>query len=693
MDLFDFSNQTAPQPADDTKKARARLTELVDLINYHNTQYHTLDNPEISDAEYDALFRELQALEAAHPAWVSSNSPTRKVGGNRAVSFTAKAHRAPMYSLGNAFSAEDVTDFCDRTTRFLGLSGMPDMIVEPKIDGLSLSLTYENGTLTQALTRGDGETGEDVTANVRTIASIPHVLEGHGHPSLVEIRGEVYMTEAEFAALNERQAAGGLKVFANARNAAAGSLRQLDSTVTARRPLKFLAYAVGVWQGVPLPESEETLLAHLQNWGFTVPGVQKAAHAAELMDVFTHWKDHRHDAVPYGIDGLVYKVNSKAYQQRLGELARTPRWAIAHKFPPEQVTTKLLGIDVQVGRTGKLTPVAKLAPVHVGGVTVSNATLHNQDYIAQRDIRVGDTVFVERAGDVIPQVVSVVLSQRPESTSPFQFPHTCPACGSDALRVDGEADWNCINHFNCPAQLEADLIHFVSRGCLDIEGLGEKQIQLFMQKGWLTTAADIFTLNRYESQLLEEEGYGEKSVTNLLQAIEKAKTPTLPRFLAALGIPQVGEATAVDLAHRFGTWEAFLEAAQSPDAREILTSIEGIGPKVAAEIMAFCTEDANKQLFAALTANGVAPQPYAHQAKANGYYTGKTVVLTGTLTAMTRDEAKARLVAQGAKVTSSVTTKTDVVIAGADAGSKLTNARKLGVAVQDETEFLQALGT
>jgi DNA ligase (NAD+) len=666
-----------------------QMQQLADQIRHHNHLYHTQDAPEISDAEYDVLFRQLEKLESDYPHLKLPDSPTTKVGATRAAAFKSLPHAVPMRSLGNAFSAEDLQDFCARITKFLGLTAMPAVIVEPKIDGVSLSLTYNNGQLTQALTRGDGEVGEDVTANVRTLKSIPAKLKAENPPQTIEIRGEVYITEADFLKLNEQQAAAAQKVFANPRNAAAGSLRQLDSAITARRPLQFLAYATGA--STQSFATETDLMAQFKAWGFTTPLVENAATADELLAIYTDWQTHRHTKVPYAIDGLVYKVNDKALQSRLGELARTPRWAIAHKFPPEQATTTVLNIEVQVGRTGKLTPVAKLAPVHVGGVTVTNATLHNEDYITQRDIRVGDTVFIERAGDVIPQVVSVVESKRPAESHKFTFPHTCPACKNPAVREEGEADWRCINHYTCPAQLEAQLIHFVSRHCFDIDGLGDRQIQLFIAEGLLETPADIFTLSEHADVLKTWEGFGEKSVTNLIAAIEKAKTISLPRFLTALGIPQVGEATANDLAHNFPTWENFLTAATAPDAETTLTSIEGIGPKVAYAITSFFANPQNIKLTQALIANGVTIQPYQRASRAQGFFTGKTVVLTGTLAQLTRDEAKARLTAQGAKVTGSVTSKTDFLIAGESPGSKLKDAEKNQVPVLTEDDFLTHL--
>ena len=676
------------------KSAEERIATLREQIAYHNHRYHTLDAPEISDAEYDALFRELEKLEAENPHLKTAESPTGKVGGTRAAAFVSRPHRAPMRSLANAFSAEDVEDFVARIVKFLSLPKAPEFIVEPKIDGVSLSLTYEHGRLVQALTRGDGEAGEDVTANVRTIKNIPQKLSTPTPPQRIEIRGEVYMAEADFAKLNDHQAAQGGKVFANPRNAAAGSLRQLDSAITAARPLRFLAYAVGMCEPASALPSTETALVHtLVGWGLEAPHTDPATGSATLLEIYADWQTHRHTKVPYAIDGLVYKVNDKTLQNRLGELARTPRWAIAHKFPPEQATTLLHAIEVQVGRTGKLTPVAKLEPVNVGGVTVSNATLHNEDYIAQRDIRIGDTVFVERAGDVIPQVVSVVEGKRPASAQRFTFPHVCPACGAEAVREEGEADWRCVNHFNCPAQLEAQLIHFVSRGCFDIDGLGEKQIQLFIREGLLKTPADIFKLADHAERIRSWEGFGDKSVAKLVESIEKARSTTFPRFLAALGIPHVGETTAHDLAGTFGEWQHFFATVQAADAEAKLVAIEGIGPVMAQALIHFFHTPQNVVLVEKLFENGVSIQPYHSRVKAQGYFTGKTVVLTGTLGSMTRDEAKARLQAQGAKVTGSVTSQTDYLIAGEAGGSKLKDAAKHNVPVLEEDAFLARLNS
>lgn len=681
MDLFASAEQT---------EAKAAIARLTALVNHHNYLYHTLDNPEISDAEYDALFRQLQALEAQYPQFRAENSPTQKVGHTRRDSFTSFPHKVGMLSLANAFTDDDLLDFFTRVQKFLSMTKPPAVVIEPKIDGVSCSLTYHQGQLIRALTRGDGEVGEDITDNVKTIADIPQVLHGKNLPTDAEIRGEVYMETEAFEKLNKKQAELNEKLFANPRNAAAGSLRQLDSAITAQRPLRFLAYAFGALEGAHFPNHEAEINA-LKGWGFQVPYAILAHTPDDVLNAYRYRQEHRY-AMPYAIDGLVYKINDKSLQKRLGELARSPRWAIAHKFPPEQATTTIEAIDLQVGRTGKITPVARLAPVHVGGVTVTNATLHNEDYITQRKIRVGDTVFIERAGDVIPKVVSVVENKRPENAKPYVFPQACPACQQPISRPPEEADYRCFNHFDCPAQVEAQIIHVTSRGCLDIDGLGEKQVQLFLQKGLLKTAADIFTLNNHAEILKTWEGFGEKSVSKLLEAIEKAKTPALSRFITALGIPQVGEKTAQDLAAHFATWQGFYKAASHEEGLSSIEAIDGIGPAVTENIRRFMANTHNQKFIETLLQNGVNPQPYVALAKTEGFFSEKTVVLTGTLAAMSRPEAKARLEAQGAKVTGSVTGKTDFVIAGADPGSKLRDAQKHGVKVMDEAEFLAAIG-
>lgn len=665
------------------EKARADIARLSAEIRRHDELYYGKSAPEIADSEYDALFAELRALEARYPHLILPDSPTQKVGQARVKSgFKTARHAVPMLSLNNIFTTEDVQDFIERVQRFLGTERFPEIVIEPKIDGVSLSLTYQNGKLIRALTRGDGDEGEDVTANAKTIADIPHVIaDANLH---VEVRGEVYMENKAFEQLNQRQQQADEKVFANARNAAAGSLRQLDSTITAARPLRFFAYAIV--GDVATTHSGE--LAWLQQNDFVLPDYKCVNTLTELEEVYAHYHAARYK-LPFAIDGLVYKIDSIELQQRLGFVARAPRWAVAHKFPAEQATTLLEGIDIQVGRTGILTPVAKLKPVAVGGVVVSNATLHNEDYVKERDIRTGDTVFVERAGDVIPKVIGVVIEKRQVGAVAFVFPHTCPACGSLAVRVDGEAAWRCINHHNCPAQLEAGLMHFVRRDGFDIEGLGEKQIQKFIQLGWVKTAADIFLLFRYTPQLKTLDGYGEKSVQNLMQAIERAKVIELPKFIVALGIPLVGDEVARRLSDKFKTLGDLVQAVQNqPD---VLESMDGIGEKITQSLQNFWREPRNSALVNDLLAAGVQVQPYVETARQSGFFTGKVVVLTGTLQTLTRDEAKARLTAMGAKVASSVSSKTDYVVAGADAGSKLKDAQKLNVNVLDEIAFLARL--
>ncbi len=679
LDLFSLTDATA----------QARIAQLSQQIAYHNHRYHTLDDPEITDAAFDALFAELVKLEAQYPQFVKPDSPTQKVGSTRLAGFTSAPHRVPMRSLGNVFNAEDFTDFIARVQKFLNISEVPAFVVQPKIDGVSLSLTYEHGKLIRALTRGDGEVGEDVTLNVGTIAEIPRQLNGNAWPTVVEIRGEVYMRNDEFLALNAAQAAKSEKVFANPRNAAAGSLRQLDSRITAQRPLRFLAYAVGAWEGGTPPDAETDLLRQFNAWGLLTPPMLRAENAQTLLAIQTAWEAERTTRVPYTIDGLVYKIDDKNIQQRLGELARTPRWAIAHKFAPEVAMTTLQGIEIQVGRTGKLTPVARLLPVGVGGVMVGNATLHNADYITERDLRVGDKVQVVRAGDVIPRVASKVSG---EATSPiFAWPTTCPSCGSRVVREAGDADWFCLNHASCPAQLHAQLCHMVGRDALNIEGLGERQLQRLLDEKILQSAADLFDLPAHFNVLQTWEGYAEKSLHNLQKNLEAAKHTTLPRLLIALGIPHVGEVTAHDLATHYPSLEALLAAIDAPEAATTLAAIEGIGPIMAASVVHTLGLPANRELLAAWQTAGLTVAPYVTAPKTQGFFTGKTVVLTGTLSTMSRPEAKARLSAQGAKVTGSVTAKTDYLIAGAEAGSKLTEAGRLGVAVMNEDEFLKHL--
>jgi DNA ligase (NAD+) len=697
-DLF-----TAPLPPTATA---TRHAELVALIRYHNQRYFAEDAPEISDADYDVLFNELKALEVAHPSLITPDSPTQRVGVPTANAtepakrtFQTRAHVVPMQSLDNAFSVADAAAFVQRVQKFLGTDAMPELLLEPKIDGLSCSLTYVGGKLTHALTRGDGQTGEDITPNLLALLAaqgaaqvgFPAQLQGPNLPSRVEIRGELFMAEAAFHQLNAQQLAAEDKPFANARNAAAGSVRQLNPAVTAARPLQFLAYALGALEEGPSLPTHAAELAQLAAWGCTIVPAQPLQSLHDLETGYTHWQQHRWEKVPYAVDGLVYKVNDKTLQQRLGQLARTPRWAIAHKFSAAEATTQVLGIDVQIGRTGKATPVARLAPVVVGGVTVTNATLHNADNVTARDVRVGDTVFVQRAGDVIPQITSVVLAKRTPSSQPWAFPTSCPACRQPLSRAEGEADYRCLNHATCPAQMLEILSHAVSRSALDIEGLGEKQLEKLMQEGLVRTLADLFTLAQHAATIQQWPGFGATSVANLLAAIEKARTPTLPRLLVALGIPQVGTQTATDLAHHTGTLATLMQLAAEDPAK--LEAIDGIGPTVAANLHSFFTHPSNLALIGQLKANGVQPQAYVPPARQTGAFSGQTVVLTGTLARLTRAEAKARLLAQGAKVTGSVSASTHWLIYGEAPGSKLTDARRLGVPTLTEAEFLAQLET
>ena len=672
MDLFEHAKQEGD--------IRQKMKNLAAELARHNILYYTEDNPEITDAEYDALFRMLVQLEKEYPQFASKDSPTQKVGASTKREFKQVVHRVPMLSLSNAFSDEDMADFLKRVCKDLALDSIA-VVAEPKIDGISCSIRYENGVLVEAVTRGDGETGEDVTLNVKTIVGVPHQLCGD-FPEVVEIRGEIYMRDDAFKALNKSQIEKGASPFANPRNAAAGSVRQLDVSVTASRPLRFFAYSLGEVIGVDFDTHMDELTA-MKNWGFTI---------VEHTDVFTHvneisrnyqvW-DARRPGLGYGIDGIVYKVNDKALQEKLGFVARAPRFAIARKFPAEQAKTILEGIDVQVGRTGSITPVARLTPVNVGGVVVSNATLHNEDYILERDIRIGDTVIVERAGDVIPKVVKSLKGKRGRVEN-FSFPTTCPSCGTALVRLEGEAAHKCVNHLNCPAQVEEGMIHLVSKQAFDIEGLGEKQIQLFIEKEFLKDVSDIFKLHKYKNNIKELDGFGEKSVEKLLLAVETKKQVSLPRFIVALGIPSVGTQVAKWVAELYGTWDAFMDAVKVDD--NSLYAIHGIGEKMVTSIRSFLLEAHNQQRLINLFEAGVTPQPYEKQKATGGFFSTKICVLTGTLT-MPRGEAKALIEAHGGKVTGSVSAKTDYLIAGEAAGTKLKKAKELGITVLTEEEF------
>ena len=692
--------------SDDLARASAEHKRLGEEIAAHDRAYYQEDAPVVSDADYDALRRRYEALEQQFPELADEGSLSRRVGAAPAEKFAKVVHAVPMLSLGNIFSDGEVEDFVARVKRFLGLSGEAEIAftAEPKIDGLSCSLRYEKGFLVSAATRGDGLIGEDVTANVRTIADIPEKLSGTA-PEVVDVRGEVYMSQADFSALNTKQAAADKPLFANPRNAAAGSLRQLDPNVTAQRPLKFFAYAWGelTWGAVE-PEtpadSQMGMMELFRAFGFSVNSLTKVCLTAE--DMIAHFRDieSRRAALGYDIDGVVYKVNDLALQHRLGFRARAPRWAIAHKFSAERATSILRDIEIQVGRTGVLTPVARLDPVTVGGVVVSNATLHNEDEIARKDIRVGDTVIVQRAGDVIPQILGIVPEKRLQDAKPYSFPHECPVCHSAAVREidpktgEPEAARRCTGTLVCPAQAIERLRHFCSRNAFDIEGLGDKQIAFFYDKGLIRTPADIFTLAGRDRQSLTKienfEGFGKVSAGNLFAAIEARREIALNRFIFALGIRHVGETNAIRLARSFETFEHLRETARhaAPDseARRRINDIDGIGDVVAEAVADFFVEPHNERALDALL-DEVRILPM-EAVKSGSPVAGKTVVFTGALQKMTRDEAKAMAERLGAKVSSSVSKKTDLVIAGAEAGSKLTKARELGVEVIDEDAWL-----
>lgn len=682
----------------DAQDAKARHKRLAEQIRHHDEQYYRKDAPEISDADYDALRKELEELEAAHPELVTEDSPTQQVGAAPAAGFKKVKHAVPMLSLSNVFSDEDVSDFLARVRRFLGLDpeNTLEILAEPKIDGLSCSLRYENRRLVLAATRGDGATGEDITANVRSIADVPEELPASA-PDILEVRGEIYMRRDDFMALNKRQEEAGKPVFANPRNAAAGSVRQLDPSITAQRPLHFFGYALGECSE-KFAETQNGIRDKLASFGFSIS--EPSAVCTSLDDIIRHYQMilEQRPELPFEIDGVVYKVNRLDWQERLGFVSRAPRWATAHKFPAEQAVTILKDIDIQVGRTGALTPVARLEPITVGGVVVSNATLHNEDEIARKDVKIGDHVVIQRAGDVIPQVVKVLAEKRTGQEQDFVFPDHCPACSSLAIREEGEAVRRCTGGLICPAQAVERLKHFVSRQAFDIEGMGDKVIALFWEKGLLHSPADIFRLaeknESLDTPLQQWEGWGEKSAAKLFAAIEEKRDIPLERFIYALGIRQVGQATAKRLAASYGTieaWEKEMIAAadHDSDAYRDLLSIEDIGPAVADDLTGFFAEGHNLDVLHDL-ADLLQIRPYERPQTVDSPVTGKTIVFTGKLSLFTRDEAKAKAEALGAKVSGSVSAKTDYVVAGADAGSKLKKANELGVKVLSEEEW-QAL--
>ncbi len=669
--------------------AANELMRLAKQIAHHNKRYHAEDMPEISDAEYDALVRRNNELEAAFPHLVRADSPNSLVGAAVDGSGLKKiTHAKRMMSLDNAFEAQDVHDFVARVRRFLNLAPDADVALtaEDKIDGLSLSLRYEKGNLIQAATRGDGSVGEDVTANVAYISDIPQQLHGDV-PEVFEIRGEVYMAKYDFAAINEAQKAKDEKIFANPRNAAAGSLRQKDAKVTASRPLRFLAHGWGEVSGLPA-ETQSGVMAAIAAWGVPVsPLLVRVAHSDDALAHYAGIERQRAD-LPYDIDGVVYKVDRLEWQERLGFVAKSPRWAIAHKFPAEQAETTLELIDIQVGRTGKLTPVGRLTPVTVGGVVVSNVTLHNRDEIARLGVRPGDRIVVQRAGDVIPQIVENLT--RDTERAPYVFPSQCPECGSEAVAEEGEVDVRCTGGLICPAQRVQRLIHFVSRGALDIEGLGEKTIQEFFDLGWLESPADIFRLKARREDILARDGWQDKSVDNLLAAIEAKRAPDGAKLLFGLGIRHIGAVTARDLFKAFGTVQDVgnvgLRLAQGDEAAAAdITAIDGVGGAVADALGDFFHEPHNRSVWNDLL-NEIAPPAYVSNVRESAW-TGKTIVFTGKLETMSRDEAKAQAEALGAKSAGSVSAKTDLVVAGPGAGSKLKQATALGISVIDEAEW------
>ncbi|MDX2028464.1 MAG: NAD-dependent DNA ligase LigA [Alphaproteobacteria bacterium] len=678
-------------------EAAAEMADLAAQITHHDRLYHQKDAPEISDAAYDALRMRYKALHEKFPHLAPKDDPEARVGAAPAAGFSKVQHSVPMLSLGNAFTDEDVEDFIARIRRFLQL---PDdeplsFMAEPKIDGLSASLRYEQGKLVRAATRGDGTAGENVTANIRTIKNVPHQLH-KPYPDIVEVRGEIFLNREDFAAINEKREEEGEPLFANPRNAAAGSVRQLNSSITASRPLKFFGYVLGE-NSDPAPKTQKELRERIKGWGFTLN--EPARLCGNLTDMLAYYRemDEKRHKLPFDIDGVVYKLNRADWQERLGFVSRAPRWAVAHKFPPEQATTLLKKIFIQVGRTGALTPVADLQPVTVGGVVVSRATLHNEDEIARKDVREGDTVQLQRAGDVIPQITGVDLKKRPKSAKPFVPPERCPECNSRAVREEGMAVRRCTGGLICPAQAVERLRHFTSRLAFNIEGLGDQRIRELWNEKLIHTPADIFLLHRHRKMLEEREGWGEKSVSKLMDAIDARRNISFDRFIYALGIRQVGEATAKLLARHYRSlenWRAAMQAARKEDSEawNDLTGIEQIGPLVARDIVDFFEEEHNRKALDALAKELTISDYAVPAAGKNSPLAGKTVVFTGTLSRMGRAEAKAKAESLGAKISGSVSAKTDYVVVGQDAGSKASKAQELGVTVLSEEEWLKLAG-
>lgn len=666
----------------DSKADALRIEELRELLNRHSYLYYVLDSPEIPDSEYDRLYRELQQLEKQHPELITPDSPTQRVGEQPLKSFSQVTHRIPMLSLDNVFSEDELAAFARRIHDRLGREEELDFNAEPKLDGLAVALVYEHGLFVQAATRGDGTTGEDVTRNVKTIHSVPLRLTGKGYPDLLEVRGEVFMPKAGFNMLNKRALEQGEKTFVNPRNAAAGSLRQLDPKITASRPLAFYCYSTGAVEDGELPDTQNKILAQLQKWGLPVCPEVKLIKGIEGCLKYYAQIQRQRDDLPYDIDGVVYKVNSLALQNELGFVARAPRWAIAHKFPAQEEVTHILNVDFQVGRTGAITPVARLEPVFVGGVTVSNATLHNMDEIERKDIRIGDKVFIRRAGDVIPEVVRVVPGAREKHVKKISLPAHCPVCGSDIERIEGEAIARCTGGLICKAQRTEAIKHFASRKAMDIDGLGDKLVEQMVESGIVESVVDLYRLNIDE--VAELERMGRKSAENLVNAVNSSRKPALAKLIYALGIREVGEATARSLASSFGSLQAIMDADE-----EALQQVQDIGPIVAQHITHFFAQSHNQQVIQQLLQEIEIQLPAVKQRKQ--VLTGKTFVITGTLADMTREQAKELLQSAGAKVSGSISAKTDYLLAGEKAGSKLAKAEKLGVEIIDEKQLKQML--
>ncbi len=692
--MININNITEEQAKEELKRIAQEMTKADDA-------YYQKDDPYLTDAQYDTLKLLNQQLEEKFPHLIRFDSPSKRIGAPLKSDFNKIEHKVPMLSLGDIFSEEELTEFVKSIQRFLNTNENIVMSSEPKMDGLSFTARYENGIFVSGATRGDGKTGEDITANLKTIAALPHTITTDDFPKIIELRGEVYMSKADFSELNAKNAAEGKKVFANPRNAAAGSLRQLDATITRERKLSLLVYTWGDISELSW-NSQTEFLEKIKKWGFPVNPYNRVCHNLdELIDSYETLLNNRAD-LPYDIDGIVYKVDNLALQQRLGFLTRTPRWAIAHKFPAEKAVTRINNIRIQVGRTGALTPVADLEPVNVGGVMVSHATLHNEDEIVRKDVRIGDYVVIQRAGDVIPQVLSVVFDKRKPDAQTFEFPHICPQCGAHAIREEDEAVRRCTGGLSCPAQAIERIKHFVSREAFNIEGLGAKIIEQFYLEKILQNPADIFTLEQRNGgdeydlfssakgiHLENREGWGQKSASNLFNAINERRTISLPRFIYALGIRQVGNATSLLIAKNYTTFSRFMEEMQSGQTEKLL-SIDGIGAAMANDIVEFFKEEHNLKIIDELMKQ-IQIETFIDTVDYNSPLSGKTVVFTGTLQTMTRAEAKAKAQSVGAKVAGSVSAHTDFVIAGADAGSKAKKARELGVEILDEDEFLHLL--